>query len=81
MTIRAQAFDVPRLLTIRDADSTLGTVEIAAGALMDYSIDFDAETVMLDLISDGTRSPADAGRGEDTRQLAIMIDSIVFTRK
>ncbi len=81
MTIRAQAFDAARLLTIRDADSTLGTVEIAAGALMDYSIDFDAETVMLDLISDGTRSPADAGRGEDTRQLAIMIDSIVFTRK
>ncbi len=83
MTLRAQAFDQPRVLSIRRVgeEAPLGTITIAPGTLTDYSVEIAGGSLMLDLISDGTRSPADAELGDDVRELSIMLDAITFTRK
>ncbi len=83
MTLRAQAFEQPRVLSLRHLGekSLLGTITIAPGALTDYMIEMVGGSLTLDLISDGTQSPADVGLGDDTRELSIMLDSITFTRR
>ncbi len=88
VTLSAQAYDEPRQLRLLVNGEPAGaTVTVSTETLREYSFSVpkemlgDGKRVTLTLDYDGWRVPAEVGAGADTRQLAVAVDWIRFTRQ
>jgi len=84
--LAAQAFYRGRALEILVNGESVGaqTVPVANLAALEYAIPAaligDGQQVTITLAYDGTDVAADLGLNSDTRRLAVMVDTVTFTR-
>jgi hypothetical protein len=86
LELTAQAFQRDRELEIQVNGESVGatTVPVDGLAPLRFTIPADligdGQHIDITLIYDSADRPVDLGLGEDTRKLALLIDSVIFTR-
>lgn len=85
LSMLGQSYDVDRTLQIIINGLELGeplifTPEMLSEQESDAFMVNSAEPIIIRLIASDTRSPSEAGQGDDSRQLSIAVDSIRFER-